>query len=89
MYGNEIRGLTEFFSGAMAGVKTQPITCIKVIVAATFTHLTMKHRPGTNSTGATNDPTTVIFPAGYELWGVESFQLASGSIQVYYKATNT
>lgn len=89
MYGNEIRGLSEFFDGVMAGVKTRPITCIKVIEATAFTTLTLENKPTTNSTDATNNPTGVTFPAGYEIWNVAAFRITTGSVQVFYKGTSS
>lgn len=88
MYGNEIRGLTEFFDGAMSTLHTVPTTAIVVIETAAFTHLTMTDAPVANSTDGISDPTTITFPAGYTLWNVTAFQLATGSIQAYYKTNN-
>lgn len=83
----EYLGPIEYFDGAMAGVVTRKVKVIRVIEDAAFTELEMQW-PGAPPTTGAADPATIAFPALFEIWDVEAFQLASGSIQVVYHTNN-
>jgi hypothetical protein len=68
----------------MGAVVTRKAKVIRVVEAAAFTNLTMQFpKSAPASTGAVN-PSTLAFPAFFEIWDVAAFQLTSGAIEVIY-----
>lgn len=76
-------GPIEYFDGVMGAVVTRKVKVIRVVEDAAFTTLTMQF-PGTPATSGAANPSTLSFPATFEIWDVASFRLLSGSIQVVY-----
>lgn len=76
-------GPTEFFSGAGGSVINRKVKVLRVLSATVFTTLTMQF-PAAPAGGSAVAPTAVTYPAGYDLWDVATFRLASGSVQAIY-----